>query len=57
MDLLILAKSCFDFFISNSHLSYLLFTTHVMDVMDLTSTEYVKLHTQQFFGIIPYWVV
>ena len=59
MDSLIQAKPFFDFFISNSHFSYLLFTIHVMDVtIDyLTCTEYVKLHPQQFFGITLYWVV
>ena len=59
MDLSIKAKRCFDFFISNSHFSYLLSTIHVMDVtIDyLTCTEYVKLRPQQFFGITLYWVV
>ena len=59
MDLLIKAKRCFDFFIANSHFSYLLSTIHVMDVtIDyLTCTEYVKLRPQQFFGITLYWVV
>ena len=71
MDLLIKAKRCFDFFISNFHFSYaliffisnfhfsyLLSTIHVMDVtIDyLACTEYVKLHLQQFFGITLYWV-